>query len=390
MKVSLQWRVTLLTAFVLVICSITLSVLAMLNAQRTLITAAYELIDITDTKNGIEIKKKDETNESNETNRVKDKTIQAGRTAPQEMKRAKQNFDMTTILFCLLLTVSGTGAVFFVSGKALKPVRNLSQQISKIDEYNLAERLPESASNDEVSHLTVSFNHALDRLEDAFERQKRFSASAAHELKTPLTTIKAGIQVLSIHGDSTLSDYKENARMTGISIDRLTQVINDLLMLASSNEDVDKQWETIYLDIMFETIFDELSPIYENREISYKIDCDNLSLYGNTALLYRAFYNLIENSYKYNCEGGNITIRGCATQESIIIDIEDTGVGIPSEHLPFIFDAFYRVDGSRSRKTAGSGLGLSIVKSIIERHNGTIKVSSEMKKGTKFCIQFSR
>lgn len=385
MKISLQWRVTLLTALVLVTCSIVLSALAMLNARKTLISALHNFIVITETNNGIEIKTKDETSG---TDHLEDKNTQAGRTAVQGIQQAKQNFDTTTILSCLLLTAAGTAAAFFVSGKALNPVRNLSEQISKIDEHNLTERLPESVSNDEVSRLTVSFNHALDRLEDAFERQKRFSASAAHELKTPLATIKAGIQVLSIDGGSSLSEYKDNARMTEISVDRLTQVVNDLLMLASSNADTDELKEYLYLDVLFESIFDELSPIYENREITYKIDCDAISLYGNAPLLYRAFYNLIENSYKYNNEKGSITIRGRKTEECVNIDIEDIGIGIPPEHLPFIFDAFYRVDCSRSRKIAGSGLGLSIVKSIIERHNGTITASSENKKGTRFSIQF--
>ncbi len=385
MKMSLQWRVTLLTAFVLVICSIALSVLAMLNAQKTLISAFHDLIDITDTNNGIIIQMKDE---ASGINIPEDENIQFGRTASQEIQQAKQNFDATTILFCFLLTAAGTGAVFFSSGKALKPVRTLSQQISKIDEHNLAQRLPERGSNDEVSRLTVSFNHALDRLQDAFERQKRFSASAAHELKTPIATIKAGIQVLSMDENSTLSEYQDNARMTEASVDRLTQVVNDLLILASSNEDVDALNETIYLDVMFETIFEELSPIYENQEITYNIDCDAIKLYGNAALLYRAFYNLIENSYKYNYEKGSITIRGSETENGIKINIEDTGMGVPAEHLPFIFDAFYRVDSSRSRKTAGSGLGLSIAKSILEKHDGTIEVSSEYKKGTKFEILF--
>ena len=385
MKMSLQWRVTLLTAVVLIACSIALSVVAMVNAQKTLVSPFNNLIDITKTDNGILLKVKDETEK---TDASKDEDIEYGRTAAQEVQRAKQNFDATTILFCFLFTAAGTGAVFFSSGRALKPVRNLSKQISKIDEHNLTERLPESASNDEVSRLTVSFNHALDRLEDAFERQKRFSASAAHELKTPLATIKAGIQVLSRDEDASLTEYKDNARMTETSVNRLTKVVNDLLILASSNEDSEELKENIYLDIMFETIFEELSPIYESRGITYNMHCDRISLYGNTALLYRAFYNLIENSYKYNAEKGSITVRGSKTEKIIKIDIEDTGMGIPKEHLPFIFDAFYRVDGSRSRKTAGSGLGLSIVKTIIEKHGGAIKVSSHNKKGTKFTIEF--
>jgi signal transduction histidine kinase len=260
--------------------------------------------------------------------------------------------------------------------------------VSEIDERDLSQRLPESLSHDEVSSLTKSFNQALERLEEAFNRQKRFSASAAHELKTPLATMKAGIQVLKIDKSTTLDEYKENAQVIEASVDRLTQVVNDLLILASPNEEADELTDEVNLDAMLETIFDELSPIYEYRGITYNIECDTISFYGNAALLYRAFFNLIENSYKYNRENGSITVRGSKTNHCVRIDVEDTGIGIPSEHLPFIFDAFYRVDGSRSRKIAGSGLGLSIVKTIVERHGGTIIVSSEYAKGTRVSIQF--
>jgi signal transduction histidine kinase len=299
---------------------------------------------------------------------------------------AKRNFDLQSIVFFLSLTSIGTGLVYFVSGKALRPLKNLSKQVSEIDERDLAQRLTESLSNDEVSILTKSFNQALERLEEAFNRQERFSASAAHELKTPLATMKAGIQVLKIDKATTLAEYKDNAHMMEASVDRLTQVVNDLLILASPNEEAEELREEVYLNAMLEAIFDELSPVYEYLGITYNIKCDSISFYGNAALLYRVFFNLIENSYKYNRKKGSITVRGSIINKCVRIDVEDTGIGIPAEHLPFIFDAFYRVDDSRSRKTAGSGLGLSIVKNIIERYGGTISVSSENVKGTKVSI----
>jgi signal transduction histidine kinase len=383
-KLSLQWRVTLLTALVLIACSVALTAFSMLNAQRNLIPLledAFSVIRLNDhsvaiTKDGI----KD--------NSLPIDDIEAGNvfgaTTPQQ---AKQQFDMTSILFCLILTVAGTGVVYFVSGKALKPVRSLSKQVSIIDEHNLSQRLPESISNDEVSSLAKSFNHALDRLDEAFQRQKRFSASAAHELKTPLATIKAGIQVLGIGGGAALDEYAENARFTEISVDRLTQTVNDLLLLASAGESSDELKEEIYLDEMFQAIFGEISPLYNGRGIDYELDCSSETLYGNASLLYRAFYNLVDNAYKYNHENGHISVTARKTNSAVKIDIADNGHGIPQEHLPFVFEAFYRVDASRSRKTAGSGLGLSIVKSIIERHGGAISVSSENSQGTRFSIE---
>lgn len=375
-RLSLQWRVTLLTALVLIACSVALTAFSMLNAQRNLLPLledTYAIISLDG--NSINITKNDMEYDV-------EPGSDLGKATPQQVK---QQFDVASVLFCLILTVVGTGIVYFVSGKALKPVQNLSKQVSIIDEYNLSQRLPESISNDEVSSLTKNFNHVLDRLDEAFQRQKRFSASAAHELKTPLATMKAGLQVLSIDENTPLSEYKENANITEINIDRLTEVINDLLLLASAGEDTIETREEIYLNEMLEAIFSELAPVYDNLGITYEIDCNNEKLHGNSALLYRAFYNLIENAYKYNRENGRIFISVCETKGNVKIDISDDGYGIPSEHLPLIFEAFYRVDASRSRKIAGSGLGLSIVKAIIERHGGIISVSS--KEGTIFEVQ---
>lgn len=375
MKLTLQWRITILAAVVLIICSAALTTFSILNAQNTLVP----LID-----GSISITKSDDSLNDKEITAIDRNETENGTTLSGI---AKRNFDLQSIFFFLALTSIGTGLVYIVSGKALRPVKNLSKQVSEIDERDLSQRLMESLSNDEVSILTKSFNQALERLEEAFNRQKRFSASAAHELKTPLATMKAGIQVLKIDEATTLDEYKENANMMEASVDRLTQVVNDLLILASPKEEAEDLKEDVYMDGLFETIFDELSPVYEYRGITYNIECDDISYNGNTALLYRAFFNLIENSYKYNREKGSITVRGSKTNKCIRIDVEDTGIGIPAEHLAFIFDAFYRVDSSRSRKIAGSGLGLSIVKTIIERYGGNICVSSENGKGTKVSIQ---
>lgn len=375
MKLTLQWRITLLAAVVLIICSAALTAFSILNAQNTLIPLINGSINIT---------KADDSSDDMEINGKEDNETENGIT---RSRIAKKSFNFKSIVFFLALTTVGAGLVYFVSGKALRPVKNLSKQVSEIDERDLSQRLTESLSDDEVSILTKSFNQALERLEEAFNRQKRFSASAAHELKTPLATMKAGIQVLKIDEATTLDEYKENAHMMEASVDRLTKVVNDLLILASPNEEDEELKEEVYLDAMLETIFDELSSVYEYLQINYNIKCDSISFYGNATLLYRAFFNLIENSYKYNREKGSITVRGSIINKCVSIEVENTGIGIPAEHLPFIFDAFYRVDGSRSRKIAGSGLGLSIVKTIIERHGGTICVSSGNVKGTKVSIQ---
>lgn len=378
---TLQWRITLLTALVLIISSISFTTFSMLNAQRTFVSLIEEYISITAIdNNGIAITKDNiSVNDADKENQT------SGVTAPF-LQKVKNNFDITSIIFCFIIAVIGTVLVYFVSEKALKPIRKLNEQVSKIDEYNLSERLSEGISNDEVSSLTKSFNHTLDRLYEAFERQKRFSASAAHELKTPLSTMKAGIQVLSMDENTTIMEYKENAHLIETSVDRMTQVINDLLLLATAGEYYDEVMGEICLHEMFDTIFDEVTPLYKNSGVTYEINCKKEKFYGNTSLLYRAFYNLIDNAYKYNRKDGHICVSICETNENIKMDISDDGYGIESKHLSLIFEAFYRVDASRSRKTAGSGLGLSIVKAIIEKHRGTISVASENDQGTRFSV----
>lgn len=391
-KLTLQWRVTLLTALVLIVSFVILTAFSMLNAQRNLIAVMESAFSIVHYDKDSVVITKDSTVDKGITS---DHLIQNDSTAASEYgrttaQRAKQRFDMISILFCLFLTIIGTGSVYFVSGKALKPVKALSKQISIIDEHHLSQRLPEGISNDEVNSLAKSFNHSLDRLDEAFGRQKRFSASAAHELKTPLATMKAGIQVLSLDENSTIEEYKEHAYITEKSVDRLTQVVNDLLLLTSAGEETGEIKEEIDLEAMFEAIFSELSPIYNNHNITFVIDCNEASLRGHDSLLYRAFYNLIENAYKYNRENGQIGVSACEQNEAIIIEIFNDSEVIPPEHLPLIFESFYRVDASRSRKIAGSGLGLSIVKAIIEKHGGTISVLSESEKGTKFTMKIPK
>lgn len=380
MRMTLQWRITVLVAIVLISSSVGLTAFSMFNAQRTLIPLIKDSNNINNSR-GIEIRIADDN--SDDSNNHEYTTSVMGKTA-------KQKFDVKSIIFCFVLTTVGTWVVYLVSGKALQPVRKLSRQVSKIDERDLSKRIEESISKDEVSSLTKSFNKMLERLEQAFIRQKRFSASAAHELKTPLATMKTGIQILRMDEKTTLEEYKENAIMAEKSIDRLTKVVEDLLLLSSTGDEKENLKQEIYLDIMFEAIFSEISPLYDSRDISYEINCGEVKLLGNETLLYRAFYNLIDNAYKYTNESGHISVSVYEENKAVNIDILDNGFGIPLEHLPLVFEAFYRVDASRSRKIAGSGLGLSIVKSIIERHSGTITVSSEKDKGSCFSVSLPK
>lgn len=364
-KLNLRWRVTLLTAIILIICSCAFTAFSICNAQQML----YPILENPSVAYPVD-----------------DSELLIGVLAVPAQEQ-KELFDIKSICFCILVTVVGTAAVWFVSGKALKPVNDFNKTIKLIDEHNLSERLEKPKTDDEIGQLTDSFNHMLSRLEEAFHRQKRFTASAAHELKTPLATVKAGIQVLDRDRNATLQDYKDNAVVIMKSVDRLTSVVNDLLMLASAEEGSQNMLESIALDVMFDTILSDISALYEKSNIAYEMDLQENAVMGNAGMLYRAFYNLIENAYKYNRPNGNVSVKSFSDETTVFIEISDTGVGISEEHQPLIFEAFYRVDASRSRKTAGAGLGLSLVKTIIEQHGGTIDVQSTPNEGTTFKIE---
>lgn len=366
-NLTLQWRITVLTALVLLVCTVTLTLLSMHNAESLYMSdTGAEIISFI---YGSETELSEEP-------------------IPAPLQLAKQQFDGKSILLCALFTILGTIAVYMVVGHALRPLQELSNQVDTIDETNLSLRLPEINSNDEIGRLTNGFNHMLSRLDDAFLRQKRFTANAAHELKTPLAILKTGIQVLEEDSNATVVDYHVQNKETLESADRLSAIIDDLLVLASAEEIRMEGQEEVLLEALLDAIHSELAPRLNQRGMTCHVDCGELSVIGNPSFLYRVFFNLMDNACKYGNTDGNIWIKALMCSDGIEVLFWDDGPGIAKEHLPYIFDAFYRVDKSRSRAMGGSGLGLSIVKAMIEACNGMISVQSDGKKGTCFCIKF--
>lgn len=373
-KISLQWKLTLVVGVIIVICTSVFTIATIKGADRIYGTVLKSTMEnsggfVPDFKPA-----KPLTDTSN---------INAGTSA---VAVTKNNFNNWSYILFFMITILGMTGVYFVIGKSLKPLKKLNSDISKINENNLSNRIEDITDIDEITNLINGFNRMLFRLDEAFKRQNRFTANAAHELKTPLATIKAGIQVLKMDDEPNIDEYIENTKNTEISINRLIKVVDNLLLLASEGEQNLGENNEIFLQSMFETIIDEIAPLYSLKNIACKISCKNNKIIGNFTLLYGAFFNLIENAYKYNIDNGEIEVWVQDEKNTLQIIIQDTGIGIPKEQLETIFEAFYRVEQSRSRRIGGSGLGLSIVKTIIENHGGTIKVSSELNRGTKFIV----
>lgn len=298
---------------------------------------------------------------------------------------AQRDFDIAGLIALAAISVLGTAAVYFASRRILRPIRELSGQMTAITGNDLDVRVDVGRRTDEVGTPCRSFNVMLERLSDSFAAQKQFSANVAHELKTPLATMQASVQVLRLDESPSAEDCRRMLDVVERNTARLRAMIDDLMRLCDERSQLEQ--EEVLLPKLFSDIFSELAPQLEARHIRTEIDCgQHPAVMGNEGLSYRAFFNLAENAVKYGREGGVIRISSSCEGSAGAIRIQDTGIGIPQEDLPHIFEPFYRVNKSRARKTGGAGLGLAMVKAIIERHGWSISADNTVGEGTGFVI----
>lgn len=303
----------------------------------------------------------------------------------EDSQKARVDFRMESIMYMLLVVIGGGFLTYYISGKALKPLDTLNGQVKNINVHNLSETLSVPPTKDEIAELTVTFNEMTDKLDHAFMMQGRFSANAAHELRTPLAVLQTKVDVFKKKTDHTKEEYDALIGVIERQTNRLRGLVANLLDMTNMDE-VGEQ-SSIYVKDIFEDIFSELSHIAKDNHISLSLDCDDSVVFGNTDLLHRAFYNLVENGIKYNIDGGMVEIVvNRLSNEQISIQIKDTGIGIDEKNKENVFEPFYRVDKSRSRQMGGAGLGLSIVDSIIKKHHGTLTVTDNEHGGTSFNI----
>ena len=369
-KVSIRMRITLLTGGIGLAIAILLSLASMYNAQdKFMLLNGNKAIT---KSNSVELKLL--PTEKNDTLNIP--TLQ--------ITQAKKLFDIWSYIYLIVFSGIGMIVTYIITGKALKPLQELNNSIISITERNLNDRIPTYIANDEIGSLANSFNAMLERLNESFLRQKRFSASVSHELKTPLSIMNAGIQVLHLDNEPTVEDYKETIAMAERNTKRLMNIVEDLFVL--TNESYADIADEIDLNKLFLQIESELQSLCDKKNISITYEFEFSTIIGSTTLVYGAFLNLIENAIKYNIPNGKVEIKTLVEDKIEKIIISDSGMGIPIEDINKIFEPFYRVDPSRSRKIAGAGLGLSIVKSIVEKHGWRIAVESTVGVGTCFVI----
>lgn len=309
----------------------------------------------------------------------KEDIVDKNLSATLEVIDPQKQFAMQSVFVMGVIIVVGIGLTYFLVGRVLKPLTQLSKTIQEIHEQNLSTQIDVPPTNDEVSSLSKSFNAMLQRLESSFTRQKRFSENAAHELKTPLTTMKTSLQVLHLDENPRPEDYKENAAAMAESTERLIGLVDGLLALAFEAHTEFK--DVLSLQAVYQDIAKELRPFAQRNDVIIEIKDGDCYLQCNHRLLYRAIYNLVENAVKYNRQGGRVQLAACREDNRIVLTIRDYGIGIAADEIDKLFEAFYRSKELKSSET-GSGLGLPLVKTIIEKHDGEIDVESVLGEGT--------
>ena len=301
----------------------------------------------------------------------------------------KEDYRKNSLIISALLAILGGVATYFISGHALKPLREFSDKIEEVQVQNLADSRIEESKIKELNQLSVSYNKMLERLSDAFEIQRQFTANAAHELRTPLSLMQ--IQLDSYNSNphpGNDADTEQTIKMVTEQNDRLGKMVKTLLDM-SELQTVGRD-DVIMVNALVDEVLADLEPLAQEKNIKLIGKCTDIRMIGSDILIYRMVYNLVENAIKYNHSGGLVTVTAYQKEKHIYLSIEDTGNGIPEELRQRVFEPFFRVDKSRSRELGGVGLGLALVHEIVSAHDGTITVRSNPSGGTIFDVSFTQ
>lgn len=350
-RMSLRMRITLVTAITMTIICILLAVVIISNANIWIIEP------LNSTESSMEVTDSHFDESASETVLVED-----GRYYFTQ-------FYIAAFICAGIVLMAGIVLIYFVIKFSLKPMKKFQNSISEIDS-DISKRAEGFEAVTELDALAQSFNQMLDRIEAAFNREKDFSAGAAHELKTPLAVIGTNIDVLNLTESPTEDDYKETIEVVKKQTERMTRLVNDLFTMCALNEYETE--ESIYIDSLISESISEYTETAKQKNIGIEVSTQSCTLKGNTVMLKHAVSNLIQNAIRYNVENGIIKITGKVNDSNYEITVSDNGIGISPEAAEHIFEAFFREDKSRSRKNGGAGLGLSLARNIAEQHGGSI------------------
>ena len=369
-KLSLQWRITLMTA--LLICSTCMAMnwLIGCSGRHYMDSIGANLSTAIDPSEGA-VEYFDPSREGLDPNL----TI--------VIYGAQNSFTATNWYITAAVTLLGGILAYFVSGRALRPLRTFVAQVEKVQPDNLADMKITEEVLPEFRQFSDSFNQMLERLDEGFTAQRQFTGNAAHELRTPLALMQAQVELFSAEHPDVLPETADFLRLLREQTERMTQMTRTLLEMCGLQ--AVPCTDHIELGPMIDEIFADLAPLAEKNNITLERDGDGV-MTGSDALIYRLLFNLTENAIKYNRPGGSVRLSVTPEPEKLLIRVADTGPGIPERFQRSIFQPFFRVDKSRSREYGGVGLGLSLVWEIVKLHGGTVCVENSSEAGTTVAV----
>ena len=297
---------------------------------------------------------------------------------------AQGRFRTTNWYITAAVTLLSGILAYFVSGRALKPLRSFASQVELVQMTNLADMKIDEDVLPEFKQLSRSFNQMLERLNTAFSAQRQFTGNAAHELRTPLALMQAQLELFSAEHPDVRPETAEFLTLLREQTERLIQMTKTLLEMSNLRQVARN--ERIQLAPMIEEIFTDLAPLSDKRGVTLTAEGNGI-MTGSDALIYRLIFNLTENAVKYNRQGGSVRVSVTQKPEKLLLRVSDTGCGIPKEYQCSIFQPFFRVDKSRSREYGGAGLGLSLVWEIADLHGGSVWVEESSDKGTTIAVE---
>ena len=376
-RMSLQWRLTcIITVYIAVICGC-LTMFVYKNGVYY-IDSLQETVDAQGEDNG-------EYTDEIYISIPDDKWDEFANDFSIQAYNNKEDYKKNSLLISAILALIGGVVTYFISGHALRPIREFSDKIEEVQAQNLAASRIEENKVKELNQLSVSYNKMLERLSDAFEIQRQFTANAAHELRTPLSLMQVQLDLYNStrHPDND-ADTLQTIKMVTEQNGRLSKMVKTLLDM-SELQTVGRDDE-IMVDALVDEVLADLDPLAQEKNIKLTGKCKNITMVGSDILIYRLVYNLVENAIKYNHSGGQVTVTAYRKEKHVYLSVEDTGNGIPEELRERVFEPFFRVDKSRSRELGGVGLGLALVREIVRVHDGSIAVRSNPSGGTVFDV----
>lgn len=379
-NMSLQWRLTCITTLCIAIICGCLTMFVYKNGVNY----------IDSLQEAVESKGDDKENETDEIyiSIPDDKWDEFASEFSVQVYNNKADYKRNSLIISTLLALLGGVAVYFISGHALRPIREFSDKIEEVQAQNLSDSQIEENNVKELNQLSISYNKMLERLSDAFEIQRQFTANAAHELRTPLALMQVQLDLYnSTKHPGNDADTLQTIKMVTEQNDKLSRMVKTLLDM-SELQTVGRD-DKIMVDAIVEEVLADLEPLAQEKNIKLIEKCEKIIMTGSDILIYRLVYNLVENAIKYNHPGGQVTVISYQNEKHIYLSVEDTGNGIPEELRERVFDPFFRVDKSRSRELGGVGLGLALVHEIVRVHDGNIAIKSNPAGGTIFEVVFT-